>query len=659
MAVMARPALRGAAFIAVAGVAVCTPPPAHAADAPAWLEQAARLPASPLERNADAIVLQDEIQVMISDDGRVTTRRTYAVRVLTKAGAAAAAVREVYTTGSGEVRVMRGWLLVDGRVSELGRGNTADIALADNDIYNESRVRVLRADAALSGGVVFGAETETVERTVFTQVEWELQAIWPVLSVRRALTLPAGAEARSVTFNHEPIAPLRSGQTFTWALRDLPALVDEPSSPPPSAVVPRVAVTYDGRTGPSAFDTWESVSGWLATLADPQAASTPALTAKARELTATATTDLARIAAIGRYVQRVQYISVQTGLGRGGGYKPHAAADVLAKNYGDCKDKANLMRALLASLGIKAYLVAIYSGDPDYVRAEWPSPQQFNHAISAIVLPDDLSLPAVGVHPALGRVLFFDPTDEQTPVGELPLHLQSSQGLIVLPQGGGLVRMPLSGPEANPSNRRIEATMDPSGTLRATIHHFTAGDPASLERYLYQSLTRDEYVRKLEADVHRQVPGARLTLGQVGNDASGNRFELTMNLEAPGYAQTIQNRLLLVRPPELARAGLPALTPAARRNAIQLDPREERDAFELTLPVGAKVDELPDARTMDTPFGRFSVTWVSDGAKVVRTVSLRVLRTTVPASANAQVLAFVEAFRQAERLPVVLIRVYD
>jgi hypothetical protein len=638
-------------------LALCLlPASAGAADAPTWLQQAAKLPASALERGADAVVLQDDVRVTVADDGRITRRRTYAVRVLTRDGADAAAVREIYSTNGGDVRTMRGWLLIDGRVTELGRRETLDISLAENDIYNESRVRVLSADIPLAGGIVFGAETEVSERTVFTQLQWDLQDEWPVLQLRRSLTLPPGGEARSVTFNHAPLEPVRSGQTFTWTLRDLAPVVSEPAAPPASAVVARIAVTYTAPRGSSAFDSWETVSTWLAGLADPQAEPAPTLTAKARELTAGATTELERIAAIGRYVQQVQYISIQTGLGRGGGYTPRNAADVLAKNYGDCKDKANLMRALLAAVGIKALLVAVYAGDPEYVRSEWPSPQQFNHAISAIVLSSESPLPAAGAHPSLGRVLFFDPTDEQTPVGELPLHLQGSQGLLILPRTGGLVRMPLSAPEANPSLRQVDATMDVRGTLRAVVRQVTAGDPASTERYLYRSLSRDEYARKLEADVQRQVAGARLTLGRVGNDPAGNQFEVILNIEAPGYAQTIRNRLLLVRPPELPRAGLPTLTPGPRRHAIVLDPREERDTFQLTLPEGVKVDELPQPHAMQTPFGRFSVTWRTSGTTVIRTLTLRLARTTLPPSANADVLAFMDAFRQADRLPVVLVK---
>jgi hypothetical protein len=58
------------------------------------------------------------------------------------------------------------------------------------------------------------------------------------------------------------------------------------------------------------------------------------------------------------------------------------------RDYGDCKDKANLMRALLKAAGVRAFLLTVYATDADDVQAEWPSPQQFNPCILAIQLAD-------------------------------------------------------------------------------------------------------------------------------------------------------------------------------------------------------------------------------------------------------------------------------
>jgi len=646
-----------AAVVTLAAALVMTPHVSAAADAPPWLVQAARIAPAPGEAGADAVVLLDEVSVTVGEDGRITTRRIYAARIVTRGGADAASMREIYTTSSGNVRTMRGWVINDGRVVELGRSETADIALVDNDVYNESRMKVLSAPDTLPPGVVFGAETEVVERSVFTQFEWPLQDEWPVRSVRRSLTLPNGWDARAVTFNHASIDATRSGATWVWELHDLAPIPAEPAGPSLSGLVPRLAVSYlPMRRELPGFDDWPSVSRWLATLADPQAASHATLTAKTKELTASAASELDRIRAVARHVQSVQYISIQTGIGRGGGYKPHPAIEVFTKNYGDCKDKANLMRTMLASIGLRSFLVTAYSGDPTYVRSEWPSPQQFNHAIVAVLVGADTKASAVIEHGTLGRLLFFDPTDEQTPLGELPLYLQGSQGLIVSSEGGPLVRMPLSSAEANPTTRRVEASIAGDGTLQATIQRASAGHPASIERQRFKDLRRDDYIRALEADFRRQIPGAALTVGTVGEDAATNRFQLTMSLKAPGYAQIVQGRLMIVRPPQMTRLELPAFTAATRVTPIVLEPLDERDILELTLPADTAVDEMPEPRRAETPFGSFSISWQAQNGRVTRNLSLRIHRSNVAPASYADVRTFLDTFREAERLPVILVK---
>src|SRR5262249_9446865 len=128
---------------------------------------------------------------------------------------------------------------------------------------------------------------------------------------------------------------------------------------------------------------WHRVSAWQAAFADPSAEVTPAIQAKSDELIRASKSEIEKIRAIAAFVQQTNYVSVDLNVMHGGGYIPHPASQVLAKNYADCKDKAALMRALLKAAGIDSYEVVIYSGDRQFVRPEWPSPMQFNHAIVA------------------------------------------------------------------------------------------------------------------------------------------------------------------------------------------------------------------------------------------------------------------------------------
>jgi hypothetical protein len=213
--------------------------------------------------------------------------------------------------------------------------------------------------------------------------------------------------------------------------------------------------------------------------------------------------------------------------------------------------------------------------------------------------------------------------------------------------------MPLSDAAANPTTRRVEASVTADGTLRATVSRASAGHPASIERQIYKELRKDDYLRAIEADVRRQIPGAVLTAGEVGEDAATNRFELRMTLQAPAYAQILQGRLMIVRPP-MNRLELPALTTSTRQTPILLEPLDERDVLELALPANSTIDELPEPQGRQATFGNFSIRWQAENGRVTRTVSLLIKRSTVPASSYDDVRAFLDAFREAERLPVVL-----
>jgi hypothetical protein len=147
-----------------------------------------------------------------------------------------------------------------------------------------------------------------------------------------------------------------------------------------------------------------------------------------------------------------------------------------------------------------------------------------------------------------------------------------------------------------------------------------------------------------------------LSVGQVGQDAATNRFELTMTLQAPGYAQIVQGRLMIVRPPQMNRLELPALTAGTRLTPVLLEPLDERDILELTLPADTAVDEMPEPRRAETPFGSFSIDWATQNGRVTRNLSLRIQRSTVLPASYADLRKFLDSFREAERQPVILVK---
>ncbi|HYP54040.1 MAG TPA: DUF3857 domain-containing protein, partial [Pyrinomonadaceae bacterium] len=391
-------------------------------EVPAWLRQAAAVSVPAYDRKVSAVVLIDDETVTVAPDGRIRTVTNYAVRVLTREGREEAAARIGYRTGSDKVKEFRAWLLrPNGDAVKYGKDETADVAALDNDVYDEHRAKLILAGRDAEPGTVFGYQATTEERSPVSQLSRFFQrADLPVLVSRYALTLPTGWRSTSLVFNHPKVEPSVSGTTYTWELRNLPPVEPEPSGPTVSNLVPRLAVNYGPEAGTSTpgsgrvFNNWGDLSRWLTELHDPRAEPDDRIAVKARELTANAKTEFEKIQAVARYAQNIQYISVQIGIGS---LQPHAATEVFAKSYGDCKDKVTLMRAMLRALRMQSYSVAIYSGDPTFVREEWPG-FQFNHAIIAVKVSDETKAPSVMQHPTLGHLLFFDPTDTNVPVGD-------------------------------------------------------------------------------------------------------------------------------------------------------------------------------------------------------------------------------------------------
>src|ERR1035438_5804295 len=96
---------------------------------------------------------------------------------------------------------------------------------------------------------------------------------------------------------------------------------------------------------------------------------------------------------------------------------------------------------MLREIGVESYHVVINTRRGAVTR-DTPAHHGFNHAILAIKLAGQITAPsliAVLQHPKLGRILFFDPTDEVTPFGQIRGHLQANYALLVMPAGGGLV----------------------------------------------------------------------------------------------------------------------------------------------------------------------------------------------------------------------------
>jgi len=338
-----------------------------------------------------------------------------------------------------------------------------------------------------------------------------------------------------------------------------------------------------------------------------------------------------------------------------GDYRPHAASVIFKKGYGDCKDKATLMQAMLRAIGISSCAVLVYSGDPTRIRPEFPSVLQFNHAIVGVRI-------ATGPPGVTGRdqgdpLMFFDPTDDLTPFGDLPYYLQGSHGLLIRGSGGQLVQLPGQPEEANTARRDLTLQVQDTGGVVAMVTEMLTGQMAALARRRAALSKAGDYGKELETRIASTVPGAVVTDMQLQeNEELIGPFGLRYSIRAGNYASRTGN-LLVIKPLSLGADGYPAFADPARKEPVVFGMRSiQEDKIKILLPEGFKVDDRPLPTNLKERFGEFKLVYQVDGTQVFVERRLSISRREVPAADYDEVKKFFDAAAAASGASIVLVK---
>lgn len=578
------------------------------AGTPDWLREAANAPLPSYSEDTDAVILLEERLVTVSPGGEVRSTYRKAIKILRPAGRTKGTLY-VYFDSQTEITSLKGWALTAaGEEYEVKKGDAVTAGYSE-ELYSDTRYQVLQIPAAQPGNVV-GYEYQQVERPFVMQALWLFQDEVPVRHSRLVLELPPSWTHAVYWRNHEPVSPQRTGDNrWTWELSDIGPVRSEPQMPTWRSVSGQFGVSFSPKASDSASQnngSWAQIGRWYAQTAKGQREVTPAIRDKAREIAAGTANPMETIERLASYVQRnVRYVAIEIGIG---GYQPHAAREVFASGYGDCKDKATLLSAMLREAGIDSYYVLI-NDNRDYLSPDFPSMLAFNHVILAIRLPDDAvvaSTMPILPHETLGRLLLFDPTDDSTPLGYLPPSLQASQGLLVTDAQGELVRTPLAPPSANRILRIATLSLDTSGVLKGTIEEVRTGPFATALRESLLNLPAKQRQTILQSMLTRMIDGAVLTGARISllREFTAT-LTLSYDLTVPAYAQRTGN-LFLFRPCVLGRAGSSVLQGKPRKLPLVFPyTTSESDMVDIALPAEYPIDEVPKEVRYKYPFADY------------------------------------------------------
>ncbi len=442
----------------------------------------------------------------------------------------------------------------------------------------------------------------------------------PELLKKYVLIAPA---AQKIFVHAEKVAPASvsakdGSQVFLWESQAIPALPREPRSPGVTEISPYVHVSTMGD--------WKQLGSWYADLIRPQFALDQSLNDELSRITNGLQTDKEKIRAIQEFVLRsTHYVALEFGIYS---YKPYPVTQIYARRFGDCKDKASLMIALLRAAGIEAEIALVRTRSLGDVAVEPASIAVFNHAIVYVPKYD----------------LWLDGTAEYAG-RELPLEDQGAFSLTVSLGGAAQIRhIPMSRVADNYTRHVIRGELSAQGVIQFSGSTTTRGEDAP-------GLRHDLAVREQQLDTFRRdlaevfpnvqvdsvaVHGAEVLSSSVSVDFQGA-------LNSPQY-----KRVVSLSSSWMPRSYVTALANSSTRtqDVVLPSPWTTEEEIHIALPQGAEVVSLPRDQNISSAFGSLRLHYKKSGEEVIIQSHVQFEKARVTA---ADYPAFRQFCAQAER----------
>jgi tetratricopeptide (TPR) repeat protein len=547
------------------------------------------------DATADVVVLLEEGLYDFDAEGRCDYRYRLVYLVRTEAGARRwTSVDGIWAPWHEERPVLRARVVTpEGQAHVLDPKTIGEVPLSDEDPDLLTDRRRLRAPLpGLKAGAVVEEEIRSVDREPFfaagTQYRFYLGNDVPTRRVRVVVDAPEGLPlhhvlrgAAGLTLETEHEAG-RVRLVLEAGPLD-PVAAFEPWMPPDRPRGAYLALA----TGAS----WAAVAGAYARIVDAQiGVASPATLRRGVRREEVAARLLRALHA------EIRYTGIEFGEAA---IVPRSPTEVVARKYGDCKDKAALLVSRLRSEGIPAHVALLSTGPGADVEPELPGMGGFDHAI--VVLPGDPSL-------------WIDPTDEFARAGELPVSDQDRLALVAAAGTSGLTRTP--------------ATESANNVLRKTReYHLAAGrhvvetTHASgwLERVYRSYLARTEPLKVRESQesyAKAQHQTTEIVSARNANPRDlATPFEMTVESKRTGGADT--SLLAVTVDPSGLLVHLPDYVGATAENGGPSSPRKEPFVFyephrvewtyRIFPPPGAVVKRLPEAERLAVGKGSFDL----------------------------------------------------
>lgn len=320
----------------------------------------------------------------------------------------------------------------------------------------------------------------------------------PVEQFQFVLIRPADFTIRIEADFLAPPRVIKDDSTVTnvYTASNLPAIPDEPGIPGSMSLVKVIHAT--------SWESFTDMERWYRELIRPQLQGGDAVQQLVRELTAKLKSRKQKIAAIYNWVTtNIRYVGLEFGIH---GYKPYSTTRVIARGFGDCKDTASLLVAMLREAGINAHLALVRTRSAGELTVKYPSLALFNHAIA--YLPED--------------DLWLDGTATFHGTGDLPFEDQGISALVIGTTDVALRKTPVTGETQSVFNESSLLRIEPDCSMKMTTDIIARGP-------LFAPWLRKNYSTAQNRDILEE----QFTEKYPGLHVDRADFRFVNDLEAP------------------------------------------------------------------------------------------------------------------------------
>lgn len=431
-------------------------------------------------------------------------------------------------------------------------------------------------------------------------------------------------------------------RVYFASAENIKALVEEPMQPKFGSVIPHIRFAPD-KFGLGGYEgdmsSWKSLGQFNYELNKGRDELSKEMAEKVYELTANAFTKEEKIEVLYRYLQEnMRYVSIQLGVG---GWQTFDAKYVEKNKYGDCKALTNFMKSMLLEADVEAYAALIYRGSKMFDIDKDFSCTNFNHVV--LYVPDE------------NEGIWLECTSTDLPPGVLGSDNENRYSLLIKPDGGELVKTPVSVANDNLLHSNIQMTIAQDGKANIAVDQKATGQQE--RRYRYFAFNESDEEIKKDFQNRLSLPSFKISELELMPSKTAAETQISLSLEVPKYASRGGKRLFISPNPINRITSVPRemsdrKLPISRKYAYM-----DIDVVTINIPNGYAVENIPHQDlSIETEFGKYSIKVEQKEQQLIYTRTMESKAFTLPKERYEDYRQFIKSVVKADKMKIVLVR---